>query len=133
MNTPSQWQYFSKEELTCHCGKCGRMDMDSEFMNKIVAMRRELGFPFIVTSAFRCPEYNAKPPFTTGENGPHTTGHAMDLLVSHEGALRVVDSALRHGMTGIGVKQHGPGEARYLHLDDLEAPDYPRPNLWSYP
>lgn len=131
--TQSRWTYFTLEELQCRCG-CGRADMDTDFMAKIVNIRRLLGFPFIVTSAFRCPEHNQRVS-TTGPNGPHTTGHAIDLHVSHERAVDLLQMVYVHGgFTGVGVKQHGPIKGRFIHLDDLLPPKHaPRPHVWSYP
>lgn len=128
--TPSRWTYFSVEELRCRCG-CGRADMDADFMPKIVMLRRLLGFPFIVSSAFRCPEYNQEVS-SSGPAGPHTTGRAIDIVVGGANAMRLVVLAPAHGITGIGIKQHGPWNKRFIHLDDLQAPAYPRPTIWSY-
>ena len=123
--TASPYQYFSLEELSCR--HCGEMHMDSGFMAKLVAIRRELGFPLPVTSGYRCPAHNAAVS-ETGINGPHTTGHAVDIAISGERAYRLLRAALAHGMTGIGIKQHGDG--RFIHLDDLDGPT--RPWIWGY-
>lgn len=125
MNSP--WQYFTMKELTCQCG-CGRMEMDTTFMAIIVSIRRELGFPLWGTSGFRCQEHNNNIS-TTGFDGPHTTGKALDIIISYERAFLLMGSALRHGITGIGVKQKGPRLTRFIHLDSLESP---RPRIWSY-
>lgn len=124
----SGWQYFDIEELRCKCG-CGKMPMNTDFMQKVVAMRRELGFPFIVASAYRCPEYNARIS-STGSAGPHTTGRAMDIRVSGHQAHALIASALRHGITGIGVSQKGPHASRFIHIDTVD--NGPRPWVWSY-
>ena len=124
------YPYFSRAELQCRCG-CGRARMGDGFMRKLVALREAAGFPFIVTSAYRCPEHNARVS-STGERGPHVTGRAIDIAVSHERALWVVSHAVEHGFTGVGVNQKGAVNFRFIHLDDLTAPDYPRPNVWSY-
>lgn len=127
--TASPWQYFSMEELTCHCG-CGQMKMDPKFMAVIVQLRQELGFPFPVTSAYRSPEYNAKIS-DSGLDGPHTKGVAMDIAVRGEQAHRLLKAALDAGMRGIGVQQRGG--SRFLHLDMLAGDDqHPRPWVWSY-
>jgi uncharacterized protein YcbK (DUF882 family) len=133
--TQSRWTYFQIEELKCRGQDCcgGKADMDPDFMAKIVMLRRLLGFPFIVTSAYRCPEHNQRVS-TTGPNGPHTTGRAIDLHVSHEQAFKLISMAPQYGITGIGVKQHGPIKGRFIHLDDLLPPKHaPRPHCWSYP
>lgn len=121
----SGWQYFDLAELQCRCG-CGKALMDKNFMARVVAMRRELGFPFRVASAYRCPEYDAK----IGGAGPHTTGQAMDLRISGHLAHALIASALRHGITGIGVAQKGPHESRFIHIDTVT--NGPRPWIWSY-
>jgi len=123
--THSPWQYFTMQELTCKCG-CDDMKMDFEFMSTLVHMRRSLGIPFHVTSAYRCPEHNAKVS-STGLTGPHTTGKAIDIAISHQNAFRLVKLALESGMTGIGVSQKGTN--RFIHLDMLAEP---RPRIWSY-
>ena len=97
-------------------------------MHRIVDLRRICNFPFIVTSAIRCPEHN-KRVSSTGDDGPHTTGHAIDLRLYGERAWRLVGIAKKHGMTGVGVAQKGPRESRFIHLDDLTEG---RPWMWSY-
>ena len=121
----SPYQYFDLHELSCSC--CGDMAMVDEFMAKVVAMRRELGFPFVVTSAYRCPEHNNQVS-TTGADGPHTTGRALDVAVSYEQAHRFLKSALEYGMMGIGINQRG--SSRFIHIDDLKTAG--RPRVWSY-
>jgi uncharacterized protein YcbK (DUF882 family) len=97
-------------------------------MPKIVQLRRQLGFPFVVTSAYRCPHHNARVS-STGSAGPHTTGRAIDIAVQGKQALDLLHAALEsRQFTGIGVNQKGAG--RFLHLDDLVQPG--RPAIWTY-
>jgi uncharacterized protein YcbK (DUF882 family) len=120
--------HFHKQELACRCG-CGMLPAP-DFMDKIEALRVACGFAIMVSSAARCPEYNAKVS-KTGERGPHTTGRAIDLAVDRKRAYIVLRYAVKHGFTGIGVQQKGDG--RFLHLDDLpDTPGQPRPSIWSY-
>ena len=118
------------EELTCRCG-CGQMKMSPTMMPKLVAVRRETGIVMPVTSGYRCPRHNAEVSLT-GHNGPHTTGHAVDIKVHWMEAYYVLRSAIAHGFTGIGVSQKG--DERFLHLDDLtpEMGEPKRPWIWSY-
>lgn len=118
---------FSEGEFRCAC--CGRADMKPEFMQALQDMRHSAGFPFRVNSGFRCPDYNEKIS-TTGRNGPHTTGQAVDIGCSGFQAYEIQRLAHLYGMTGIGVSQRGPHMGRFLHLDNLEIS--PRPNIWSY-
>lgn len=123
----SGWRYFPRHELACKC--CGEMHMHPGFMRKLVELRDKAGFPFPVTSAYRCPNHNQRVS-STGINGPHVTGRAVDIAVSRERALWIVSYAVEYGFTGLGISQKGT--SRFIHLDDLQAPDYPRPSIWSY-
>lgn len=105
--------------------------MQEGFMAKLVALREQVGFPMPVTSGYRSPEDNAAIS-STGTNGPHTTGRAVDISISGENAYKLIAAALAAGFTGIGIKQHGPLVGRYVHLDDLTSPEYPRPRIWTY-
>lgn len=81
----------------------------------------------IMTSGYRCPEYNKKRGFTQ----THATGQAADIACDREHAFLIMKLALALGFTGIGVQQKGTN--RILHLDDLdEALGRPRPTVWSY-
>ena len=121
------YKYFSIDELKCQ--HCGEHNMDESFMVKIEALRQDLGFPFVVTSAYRCKDHiierKKKAP------GAHSTGHALDIAVSGDQAYRLLREALNVGMTGIGINQKGPN--RFIHLDDIEwEENRPRPWVWSY-
>ena len=121
---------FSAEELVCPC--CNRMRMAKGFLEKLEFIRQNSGFPFPVTSGYRCSAHNTEVS-TTGMGGPHTTGHAVDIAIYGSEALHVIDWAIKMGMIGIGLKQHGPHAGRFIHIDDLEQPAHtPRPWIWTY-
>ncbi len=120
------YQFFVNDELKCKCG-CEGQAMDDDFMNIIEQMRAQSGFPYIVSSAYRCPAHNHRVS-TTGFNGPHTTGKAIDLLVYHGRAHKVVELALKFGIHGIGVSQKGKHSSRFIHLDNARD-EY---MMWSY-
>lgn len=123
------FEYFTDEELTCKCG-CGEQKMSHAFMIKIDALREKAGFPFVVSSAYRCPDHNDNVS-STGRDGPHTTGHSIDIKCSHKQAYEIVRLAMLYGFTGIGINQKG--DSRFIHLDDLiESKFRPRPHIWSY-
>lgn len=117
--------HFSDAELACK--HCGRQEMQRDFMDRVERLRVTVGFPLPVTSAYRCPEYNARVS-STGLTGPHTTGRAIDLGVDRERAYRVLAAALQLGFTGIGIQQKG--YSRFIHLDSIAEG---RPTVWSYP
>lgn len=121
---------FSVKECACkHCGKC---EMDEEFMEILQAIREEFGKPMKLTSAYRCSKYNQQIS-SSGANGPHTTGKAVDVLVSGKDAFEFEGIARKHGIQGIGYDQKGEHSRRYIHIDTLEeATGRPRPWIWTY-
>tara|TARA_R110000824_G_scaffold178540_1_gene358280 strand:- start:731 stop:1099 length:369 start_codon:yes stop_codon:yes gene_type:complete len=121
-------KYFTEDELKC--SHCGESRMNESFMNKIEALREQLGFPFPVNSAYRCPEH----PIEARKSSPgaHSTGHAIDIGVRGEKAYMLLDAAVQAGLTGIGINQKG-SSGRFIHLDDIEGSrTQPRPTIWSY-
>jgi len=123
------WVYFTEQELACKgTDEC---DMHSEFMEKLIAVREDYNEPMIITSGYRHLAYND----TIGgaKNSPHLYGRAVDVKVVGGDALELIGAALRHGMTGIGVKQRGDHDRRFIHIDDMPQSDtHPRPWIWSY-
>ena len=123
------WIYFTEQELACKgTDEC---DMHPEFMDKLIAVREDYNEPMIITSGYRHLAYND----TIGgaKNSPHLYGRAVDVKVVGGDALELIGAALRHGMTGIGVKQRGDHDRRFIHLDDMPQSDtHPRPWIWSY-
>jgi len=121
-------RYFNPAEFQCH--HCGANKMDAVFLTELDELRARCGFPLAVTSGYRCPTHN-QAVSTTGLNGPHTTGRAVDFAVRGPQALEVIRHAQLMGFTGIGVQQKGA--TRFIHLDNLpNAPGQPRPTIWSY-
>lgn len=124
----SRWANFTREEMSCRC-RCGGADMDPHFMDSLQALRETCNFPFPIVSGYRCPDHNEQVS-TTGRNGPHTTGRAVDVLIAGERALTLVMYATGSGFRGLGVKQHGPHDKRFIHIDKVEGGK--RPTVWSY-
>ena len=123
------YKYFLPHEL--RCSHCGAEKMQSHFMEKVIILRELLGFPFIVTSAYRCENH----PIESRKDSPgaHTTGQALDINVYGNNAHRLLDAALRAGFSGIGISQKGKHSERFIHLDNLgTSDDRPRPTVWSY-
>lgn len=117
-------KYFHSDEFRCqHCGNQG---IKSSFTEKLDDIRDECGFPFLISSGYRCPEHPIEA--RKEKPGSHAAGYAADIAVTGEQALRVIEVALRHGIKRIGVNQKGGG--RFIHLDT--DPDRPSPAIWSY-
>ncbi len=132
------YPFFRASELRCKCGNCGGGEMNNFFMHRLISLRENMAFPFIIASAYRCPEYNDQIS-STGLNGPHTTGRAVDIRVYGERAIQLIQGAYRHGILGVnwgglGLKQRGHHPHRFVHLDDLRADEASklRPWVWTY-
>lgn len=137
MSKSSPWAHFSLDELACRCG-CGLMNMNADFMEKMEKLRLHYGRPMAASSGTRCSVHNQKVS-TTGPNGPHTTGHALDIGIYGVDALELVEKAFDIGVgpgkafTGIGINQKGPVDGRFIHFDDLTAAEAKvRPHIWTY-
>lgn len=126
------WPHFSIAELACH--HCKAIHMDPTFMTKLEYLRLDFGHALIVTSGYRCPEHDEAIRRARGQEGtgPHATGRAVDVAVWGEKLHRLLGMASRHGMTGIGIAGKGSIGDRFVHLDDLTIPEFPRPGVWTY-
>jgi uncharacterized protein YcbK (DUF882 family) len=124
-------RYFKPSEFACKCGCGGGIaEMNPDFLERLDYLREDFGAPLVLTSAFRCSKHNQSVS-TTGANGPHTTGRAVDILIARRDALSLIPLAYNSGFTGIGVQQKGA--VRFIHLDDLpDGLSGPRPTVWSY-
>ncbi len=123
-------KHFSKSELACKC--CGDAQMDEDFMDRLELLRMAYDRPMKVSSAYRCPGHNAEVS-KTGNAGPHTTGRAIDIAIMGREVYDLFKMATVEGFTGVGIKQKGSHENRFIHLDDLPPiKGRPRPWIWSY-
>lgn len=105
--------------------------MDADFMRDLDRLRAVVGFPLAISSGYRCPAYNTRIS-STGSDGPHTTGKAVDVPIVGARALELLTTAEALGFTGIGVNQRGPHNKRFIHIDKLTPQEGPRPWVWSY-
>ena len=119
----SQYKHFQRGEFACKCG-CGRCEMQSEFMNRLQALRMIWGKPMLITSGYRCPDHPKEK--NKAQPGTHNQGIAADIGISGADALSLLRLALDANFTGIGINQKGSG--RFIHLDIRE-----HPAIWSYP
>lgn len=124
------YPFFSHQELACR--HCNIERMDPVTMDRLIGLRQVLNFPLVVTSGYRCPVHN-QAVSSTGPNGPHVTGRAIDLRIYGHRAFELVKLATLHGFTGIGISQGGAHARRFIHLDDLpNSPARLRPWVWDY-
>lgn len=119
---------FGPEQFECKCG-CGASLMEPRFIRALVALRDGLGIPLKVTSGFRCDAYQDR----VGRSSiyrPHTLGLAADFAIHGEDAMLLIAYGIELGLEGVGIKQSGPRDSRFVHLDNFK-----RPNgraIWTY-
>lgn len=114
--------------MSCHgTGEC---EMNDNFMRRLVSVREKFNTPMIINSGYRHPAHNSA--INGATRSPHIYGRAVDVAVSGKDAYRLIRIAMELGMTGIGVAQRGAIERRFIHLDDMNGEDHPRPWVWSY-
>jgi len=123
----SVYTNFTKEEFDCK--ETGENKMDSEFLDKLQAIRTEFGKPIKITSGYRSKKHSVEIKKKT--IGAHPLGRAADIPANGNDSFILIGLAIKYGMTGIGVSQKG--KKRFLHLDDITGNKaFPRPNVWSY-
>jgi uncharacterized protein YcbK (DUF882 family) len=114
---------FSKEEFDCK--HTGENNMQPEFMEKLQAIRTEFGKGMTITSGFRSIKHpiEARKPLSNGE---HTTGNCADVLcVTGSDRFKLIQLALKHGITRIGVAKN------FLHLG-IGGKGLPCYVIWEY-
>ncbi len=125
-----RWPNFTPDEMRCK--GTGALLIVPEFMDRLQELRNIYGQPIHISSAYRTSQYNEKVS-STGKDGPHTTGRAVDISVYGQNAVLLIKLSIECGFTGIGIKQKGPISGRFIHLDDLKQQSgRPRPWIWSY-
>lgn len=125
------WQFFRRSEFECKCG-CKQNQTNARLISLLDEGRLICNFPFVISSGYRCPAHNNRVS-STGYDGPHTRGVAVDIQVMGQNAHKLLEWALRTGkFTGIGINQNGPHEKRFIHLDMLKGDETFRPTVWSY-
>lgn len=126
MNWSDYSPYFTEKEFRCkHTGKC---EMDKEFMDILLAIRKEYGKSMKISSGYRDKTHPIEA--AKQATGEHTTGRCCDVAVKGADAVRLMHIALKHGITRIGVQQKDDG--RFLHLGLGKGKKFPNPSIWSY-
>ena len=108
-------RYFKESDFACKC--CGKNLCSKSFMNKVDSAREEAGVPFILNSAYRCPEHNLS------EGGKVTSSHtqcacAVDIKAEDSRTrFRVTYGLIKAGFTRIGIGR------KFVHADEDENKD----------
>ena len=111
-------QYFRNDELRCKC--CGALTIDAVFRMRLNLARHLAGFPFIVTSGYRCWKHNIDVGSTSSN---HTSGQAADIkCLDPFDRFFMVQAMFKAEMLGIGINKE------FIHCDINRS----RKALWTY-
>lgn len=127
------YKYFKLEELKCRCGKCSShgIEMNVDFMKNLDTLREMSKFPFILTSAYRCPEHNNKVG-SSGSDGEHTKGLAVDIAVNgHQAYILLNNVYKQHYFNRIGIDRKSARDG-YIHLGCQEKGTFVIETVWTY-
>ena len=121
-------KYFSDYETQCHCG-CGGNHINPLLLEKLDAMREEIGGPLELSCAYRCPAHNAE--VGGVRNSQHTLGNAADVIVPDYGHCHTTDQlawyAERAGFDGIDVYP----DSGFVHVDVRDNGESPGVYRWE--
>jgi len=98
-------------------------NMDANFLHKLDKARDLAGMPFIINSAYRSPEHNAK--IGGRPNSSHLKGLAVDISVKDSRTrFIIVDALIKVGFNRIGIAKS------FIHVDlDI---DKSNKVIWTY-
>ena len=115
----SDFKYFKREDFDCQ--ETGNNEMQEAFIHALDQLRAACGFPFYVTSGYRCPKGHSIE-LAKEKPGTHAQGIAADIAVTGGVQRRaIVNHALAMGMS-VGVAKS------FVHVDIRKT----TPVLWCY-
>ena len=104
------FRYFTIAEFACKCG-CGTNNIKHTFIHRLDELRERCGFPFHITSGYRCEDHPAEA--SKDKPGQHHEGLAADIQVSNGHQRYLIQKhAYAMGFSGIG-----PAKS-FVHIDD---------------
>jgi len=124
-----RWSNFTPDEFKC--SHCGELKISPVILDFVQAYRQIKGSGVSITSGYRCPEHNNSVS-STGAEGPHTTGIAIDISTNTQTQYGLIRFAMNYNPQAMGI-----GVAKtFTHIDfltaDLGDKYAVRPNVWKY-
>jgi hypothetical protein len=105
------WPNFRPGELACKGS--GKLLIQRRALDALQALRRDVGKPLVIASAYRSPEHNAK--VGGAKDSRHMRGDAFDVVLAGHDPLALVMAAKRAGFTGFGF--YPASKTPFLHID----------------
>ena len=104
-----RWANFSPEEIACRGD--GTVRINEAALDKLQALRVQLGVPLIVHSAYRSPDYNRQ--VGGAEHSMHLQGAAFDISMANHDPDAFEAAARAVGFTGFGYYPRPD----FMHID----------------
>jgi len=104
-----RWPDFSPEEIACRGD--GKIQINEAALDKLQALRKKLGVPLIVHSAYRSPEYNRR--VGGAKHSMHLQGAAFDISMANHDPESFETAARAVGFTGFGFYPR----QNFMHID----------------
>ncbi|MEM9050292.1 MAG: D-Ala-D-Ala carboxypeptidase family metallohydrolase [Pseudomonadota bacterium] len=104
-----RWPDFQPEEMACR--GTGALAINETAMDRLQALRDEIGKPFIIQSAFRSEEHNRA--VGGAKNSQHLLAKAFDISMKGHAPHAFERAAKRHGFRGIGIYPR----SGFMHID----------------
>jgi len=114
------FKYFTKDEFVCQA--TGENEIEDELILALDELREHCGFPFIITSGYRCESH---PESKKNPQSSHIKGLAADILVKNSRERAVILAALMNA----GFSRFGIGH-NFIHVDLDE--DKIQGVIWTY-
>jgi len=115
--------HFPANELKCPC--CGELVFAPSFKFKLNKARALAGVPFIITSGYRCLEYNRSKKIGSSDTSSHPKGFAVDISVTSSSMrYKILHALIITGFSRIGIGNN------FIHVDD--DPGKPIGVVWVY-
>lgn len=113
------WPNFSPRELACK--GTGRLMVDTDALDKLQDLRKRLGRPMLITSAYRSPEHNKRVGGAT--RSLHLAAVAFDIRMENQDPHEFEAAARAAGFTGFG---YYPRQG-FMHIDTGPARSWGKP------
>lgn len=104
-----RWANFSPEEIACRGD--GTIRINEAALDRLQALRDQLGVPMIVHSAYRSPSYNRR--VGRAKHSMHLQGAAFDISMANHDPKTFEAAAIAVGFTGFG---YYPRQT-FMHID----------------
>ena len=102
-------KFFKLNEFACPC--CKKVMLHPKLLSKLIELRNTLERPVIVTSGYRCPEYNQEAGGVVSSY--HCIGLAADIAVKDIELITLLEVCENLDFNGIGFYEN----KGFLHLD----------------